>query len=172
MEIIDCTTFSSESGLFGPRMGIVGTEKGSRLNNFLASNHGERAIVFMDEFEKTHHSVHNALLIPFDNGECSLKYVPIPLCFSLAMLIGQGEYEDRRNHKMIDCSKIIWILATNAIDGTIKDFWEKNEAVLQPDYPNSKEQQQTLKNLSKEMQETFKDRFDVRPPSCLLMLHH
>jgi ATP-dependent Clp protease ATP-binding subunit ClpA len=68
MEIIDCTTFSSEGGLFGPRMGIVGTEKGSRLNNFLARKHGQRALVFMDEFEKTNHSVHNALLLPFDNG--------------------------------------------------------------------------------------------------------
>lgn len=71
MQIVDCTTFSSESGLFGPRRGIVGTEKGSALNNFLATNHGQRAIVFMDEFEKTNDSVHNALLVPFDNGEKS-----------------------------------------------------------------------------------------------------
>lgn len=71
MEIIDCTTFSSESGLFGPRTGIVGNEKGSRLNNFLASKHGQSALVFMDEFEKTSHSVHNALLVPFDYGKQS-----------------------------------------------------------------------------------------------------
>ena len=74
MQIIDCTTFSSESGLFGPRMGIVGNEKGSTLNNFLASNHGKRAIVFMDEFEKTSHSVHNALLVPFDNGKAHIIF--------------------------------------------------------------------------------------------------
>jgi hypothetical protein len=50
---------------------------------------------------------------------------------------------------MIDCSKIIWILATNAIDHTITKLWEENEAALQPDYPNPEEQRQTLKNLSK-----------------------
>jgi AAA domain (dynein-related subfamily) len=68
LEIVDCTIFSRESELFGPRHPYVGADRGSPLNNFLAKNSGERCIVFLDEFEKTTSDIHQALLIPFDNG--------------------------------------------------------------------------------------------------------
>lgn len=140
MLTVDCTTFSSESGLFGPRTGIVGNERGSKLNNFLSTKDGQRAIVFMDEFEKTNSSVHNALLIPFDNGE----------------------YEDRRSGNMVDCSKVIWVLATNAVDSTILRFCEENQEVLHPTYREEAEKRNQLKNLCQTIQSAFKDRFD--PP--------
>lgn len=69
LEVVDCTTFNREIELFGPRQPYVGWDKGSRLNNFLASHHGERCIVFLDEFEKTNADIHKTLLLPFDNGK-------------------------------------------------------------------------------------------------------
>ncbi|KAI1382556.1 uncharacterized protein F4822DRAFT_435458 [Hypoxylon trugodes] len=54
-------------------------------------------VVFIDEFEKTSQEIHNTLLIPFE----------------------EGRYEDRRTRRPIDCSKTIWILATNKLDDTV-----------------------------------------------------
>lgn len=71
LEVVDCTIFSRESELFGPRHPYVGADRGSPLNNFLAKNSGERCIVFLDEFEKTTTDIHQALLLPFDNGTSS-----------------------------------------------------------------------------------------------------
>jgi hypothetical protein len=69
LEIVDCTIYNREIELFGPRNPYVGAEHGSPLNNFLAKNAGKRCIVFLDEFEKTTTDIHQALLVPFDNGE-------------------------------------------------------------------------------------------------------
>jgi hypothetical protein len=68
LEVVDCTTFTREMELFGPRKPFVGHEKGSALNNFLVKNSGKRCIVFLDEFEKTTKEIHQTLLLPFDNG--------------------------------------------------------------------------------------------------------
>lgn len=68
LERVDCTTYTREIELFGPRNPYVGAENGSPLNNFLARNAGKRSIVFLDEFEKTTTDIHQALLVPFDNG--------------------------------------------------------------------------------------------------------
>ncbi|KAI1300952.1 P-loop containing nucleoside triphosphate hydrolase protein [Xylaria venustula] len=108
MITIDCTTFRRENELFGPRPPYTGSQKGSPLNNFLASHSGRRGLVFMDEFEKTNQDIHNTLLIPFD----------------------QGEYLNRRDSIKIDCSKIIWILATNRFDDNIHKFYEINRCDL------------------------------------------
>jgi hypothetical protein len=69
LEVVDCTIFNRESELFGPRHPYVGADRGSPLNNFLAKNAGQRCIVFLDEFEKTTTDIHQALLLPFDNGK-------------------------------------------------------------------------------------------------------
>lgn len=69
LEVVDCTIFNREIELFGPRQPYLGWDKGSRLNNFLASNHEKRCIVFLDEFEKTNADIHKTLLLPFDNGK-------------------------------------------------------------------------------------------------------
>lgn len=68
IEVVDCTIFNREMELFGPRHPYVGAERGTPLNNFLAKYHGERCIVFLDEFEKTSPDIHKALLFPFENG--------------------------------------------------------------------------------------------------------
>ena len=68
LEVVDCTIFNEEMELFGPRKPYIGAANGSPLNNFLARNTGQRCIVFLDEFEKTTPDIHNALLLPFNNG--------------------------------------------------------------------------------------------------------
>lgn len=51
-----------------------------------------------------------------------------------------GEYEDRKARGTVDCSKAIWILATNAFDDTIHEFCKDNEAALfQSDNPAASE---------------------------------
>ncbi|POS77932.1 hypothetical protein DHEL01_v203673 [Diaporthe helianthi] len=108
MEIVDCTNKSDEKEMFGARAPYQGWENSSPLNSFLARNAGKRCIVFLDEFEKTSKGVHQTLLLPFQNGE----------------------YEDRKAKATVDCSKAIWILATNAFDDTILKFCEENKTAL------------------------------------------
>jgi hypothetical protein len=69
LEVVDCTIFNREMELFGPRHPYVGAERGTPLNNFLAKNHEQRCIVFLDEFEKTSPDIHKTLLLPFENGK-------------------------------------------------------------------------------------------------------
>jgi hypothetical protein len=78
LEVVDCTIVNREMELFGPRKPYVGAEQGSSLNNFLAKRHGERSIVFLDEFEKTSPDIHKALLLPFENGKSSVR--PCGVC--------------------------------------------------------------------------------------------
>lgn len=68
LEVVDCTIVKREMELFGPRQPYIGAERGSPVNNFLASHSRQRCIVFFDEFEKTTKEIHQALLLPFDNG--------------------------------------------------------------------------------------------------------
>ncbi|KAN0070517.1 P-loop containing nucleoside triphosphate hydrolase protein [Elaphomyces granulatus] len=137
LEVVDCTIFNREMELFGPRKPYIGAERGSPLNNFLARNAGQKCIVFLDEFEKTTSDIHKALLLPFDNGE----------------------YQDRRNLAKIDCSNTIWILATNAMDSTIKNFCSKHrETIFLHD--DQSVHAPLMKQLSREIKEDFRSQFD------------
>ncbi|RMJ14913.1 hypothetical protein CDV36_005445 [Fusarium kuroshium] len=128
LEVVDCTTVSREMELFGPREPYVGSEKGSPLNNFLTEHSGQRCIVFLDEFEKTTREIHQALLLPFENGE----------------------YEDRRDHGKVNCWNTIWILATNALDSTVLDFCEENSKIFDGD---KDEKSKLSKKLSKQLRQ-------------------
>jgi ATP-dependent Clp protease ATP-binding subunit ClpA len=55
--------------LFGAKSPWQGWQEGSLLNNFLCSKAGKPCIVFLDEFEKCGKDVHEALLLPFDQGK-------------------------------------------------------------------------------------------------------
>ncbi|KAL7971787.1 P-loop containing nucleoside triphosphate hydrolase protein [Trichoderma sp. SZMC 28014] len=134
LEVVDCTTFTHEMELFGPRRPYHGYEMGSAVNNFLVRHSGKRCIVFLDEFEKTTKEIHSSLLLPFDNGE----------------------YQDRRNGDKINCSKTIWILATNALDNTILDFCEDNDAITGDD---GDEKSRQVRKLSQQLRESFLQQF-------------
>ena len=98
---VDCTEMSSETDMFGPKAPWQGSEAGSPLNNYLAKHTGQRCVVFLDEFDKTTHSVRQAMLLLFESGL----------------------YRDRRNHNHPDCSKVIWVLAANFGVNIINKFW-------------------------------------------------
>lgn len=66
--MIDCTEMRTETDLFGPKAPYRGHEAGSALNNHLAKEHGNRTVVFLDEFDKTTEEVRQSLLIVFDQG--------------------------------------------------------------------------------------------------------
>ena len=104
IHVVDCTEMRHETDIFGPKAPYQGWERGSSLNNFLADHASKRAVVFLDEFEKTTAEVHKAMLLPFDNGQ----------------------YVDRRDRKRVDCSKIIWILAANLGEEVIGRYWSTN----------------------------------------------
>jgi hypothetical protein len=154
LEIVDCTIYNREIELFGPRNPYVGAEHGTPLNNFLAKNAGKRCIVFLDEFEKTTSDIHQALLVPFDNGE----YLPSILNTSADATL--GEYQDRRDLKQIDCSKTVWILATNALDPTIQSFCKLHHKPIFEDDDES-EKLRLMKSLSKAIKEDFLSQFGV-----------
>jgi hypothetical protein len=75
------------------------------------------------------------------------------------LLTSKGEYQDRRNLKMVNCSKTTWILATNALDKKIIDFCERNEAIFDEDNPTKREN--LLGELTSAMKEEFISVFKV-----------
>ncbi|KAF2090205.1 P-loop containing nucleoside triphosphate hydrolase protein [Saccharata proteae CBS 121410] len=103
--IEDMSKISNSWELFGPGSGYLGSEEGSRVNNFLSKNTGQRCVVFLDEFDKTEAEVRLSLLTVMENGQ----------------------YFDRRDTtRTIDASRVIWILASNLGDGVINRFYEQN----------------------------------------------
>ncbi|KAH8145191.1 uncharacterized protein LAJ45_10751 [Morchella importuna] len=136
---INCAEMTSTADLFGSTAPSPGYEQGSALNNFLCRNHGQRCIVFLDEFEKMGPAVHESLLTPFD----------------------EGIYRDRRavrNDTKIDCSKVIWILATSKVDNIIEPYYRANvEAFQNPD----NQDQQLLANIMNEIESKFLRKFSI-----------
>ena len=70
---LDMASMKQETDLCGDRAPFLGCEVGSPLNNFLASHSGERAMVFLDEFDKAGRMVWETLLIPFGEGKPALS---------------------------------------------------------------------------------------------------
>ncbi|KAL8849109.1 MAG: hypothetical protein Q9221_005878 [Calogaya cf. arnoldii] len=104
---VDCTRARFTTDLFGPQAPYSGHEAGSPLNNFLADHSGKKAVVFLDEFEKTSSDIHKSLLLLFD----------------------EGFYKDHRVvGKQLDCTKIIWVLASNQGEEMIQKFWDDHLA--------------------------------------------
>lgn len=65
---IDCTQLRFETDLFGAQAPYQGCQNGSLLNNFLTEWNGQKAVVFLDEFDKMSHDVYKSLLLLFDEG--------------------------------------------------------------------------------------------------------
>lgn len=82
---IDCTEMKHEADLLGWKGAYYGAHRGTPLNNFIATWTGQRAIIFLDEFDKTTDEVRKTLLLPFEDGF----------------------YTDRRCQKALDGSKLI-----------------------------------------------------------------
>ncbi|RDL36710.1 uncharacterized protein BP5553_06062 [Venustampulla echinocandica] len=137
LHVSDCSIVSRENELFGARAEYCGGLSGAPLNNILARNSGKRCIVFLDEFEKTNQGVWNSLLLPF----------------------GNGQYEDRRSKKLIDCTNTIWILATNALDWFIVNHCDDNPEIF--DDEDNPKKEEILKELVEEMEGHFINNFSA-----------
>lgn len=101
MFVVDCTTIRHDTDIFGPWHPYIGSEAGSQLNNHLAKWNGKRTVVILDHFDKTKDDVRQAMMLPFESGR----------------------YTDRRNQKIIDCSKVFWFLTANTGTESITSFW-------------------------------------------------
>lgn len=77
---IDCTHVDSVTDLFGCSSTYNRSERGSILNNFIAANDDRRAVVFLDELDKTSSDVRNALLIALEKGKVDLKHLLNLIC--------------------------------------------------------------------------------------------
>ena len=75
-----------------------------------------------------------------------------------------GEYQDRRNLEKVNCSKTIWILATNAHDAIIQDFTTNNGQVLFAEQ-DEREVKRLLKQLSYQVREDFRAHHGVSGPT-------
>jgi hypothetical protein len=71
-----------------------------------------------------------------------------------------GEYQDRRDLKQIDCSKTVWILATNALDPTIQSFCKLHHKPIFED-DDEGEKLRLMKSLSKAIKGDFLSQFGV-----------
>jgi ATP-dependent Clp protease ATP-binding subunit ClpA len=58
--------------LLGASNGYTRSDEGSQLNNFLGDHSGKRAVIFLDEFDKTEREVRNALLVVMEKGKITL----------------------------------------------------------------------------------------------------
>lgn len=67
--VLDATEMNHITDLFGPRAPFPGYEEGSALNNFLCRNHGQRSVVFLDNFKAMGSGVFDSLLVPFSEGQ-------------------------------------------------------------------------------------------------------
>jgi ATP-dependent Clp protease ATP-binding subunit ClpA len=110
-KVIDCAQLDDRMDLLGASNGYHRSEEGSEFNNFVGDNHGKRAVVVLDEFDKTKDVVRKALLT----------------------VIQDGEFNDRRTNRKIDCKNFIWILATNHGDDMIRSFFERYIRALRDD---------------------------------------
>ena len=101
---VNCPEMDVERDIFGPKAPWHGSDVGAPVNNHLSKCSGQSSVVCLEEFDKTTEDVRNALLLLFD-------------C---------GFYKDRRNHGLLDCTKVIWILTANFGVDIITKFWDKH----------------------------------------------
>ncbi|KAI9710321.1 MAG: hypothetical protein M1820_002816 [Bogoriella megaspora] len=131
IQMVDMAQKKSTIDIVGATASYKNAEQGTQLNNFLHQHDGQRAVVFLDEFDKTTKNVRDALLI----------------------LFGSGIYNDRRTDEAIDCSQIIWILATNLGETKIADFYNthlKNKSEIDKDCAPMELLKNTLKDSFRE----------------------
>lgn len=127
---IACSQMKHDTELFGSKQGYERSSEGSQLNNHLATNNGKFSVAFLDEFDKTSHEV----------------------CAALLTVMSEGTYTDRRHNRVIDCSKTIWILASNRGDEAIKKFYQKDLK----DKNDEERLTADLSNLERELRALFK----------------
>ena len=130
--IVDMTSMQHETDLFGPKAPYQGWEESSPLSIFLQQQDGCRSVVVLDEFEKSTAEVRNALLLPIESG----KYI------------------HRQTNAPVDCTKTIWICATNLVDPIVKEFF--STYLFEKDL--NTQRQAPFHDLQRQMREAFVSR--------------
>jgi hypothetical protein len=102
--VIDCAQINDRMDFLGASNGYHRSDQGSPLNNFLGDNSGKRAVVFLDEFDKTEKKVRNSLLV----------------------VMQDGTYVDRRYNYSVDSTNFIWVIASNLGTDTINEAYNKD----------------------------------------------
>lgn len=148
------TEMDHERDLWGPKAPWVGSQEGSPLNNFLARTAGRRAIVLLDEFEMTSVEVRHSLLVPFREG----GHLGPPCSLWVSSDALAGKFTDRRNRRQSDCSKIIWIITSNALDPIIVDFTRHNKLPASCDDCDSRAM---VARLQGQLEDGLKEHFGV-----------
>ena len=133
LQYVDCTEMKHETDIFGPKPPYIGCNKSSPLNNFLIEHAGLKSIVFLDEFDKTTKEVRNSMLLTLDTGH----------------------YKSRVDGTPLDCSKVIWIMATNKGDEQIQRFWDEHLA----DAPEERQLSAPMHVLQSRLSRTLIDEF-------------
>lgn len=146
IEVVNCAQMHSDIDMWGVAHGYKDHQTGSRLNNFLAEHDGKVCVVVLDEFDKTTQVIRNSLLVPCD----------------------AGEYIDRRNTNKVDCTKTIWVVATNAGDELISKFYKAKMAKLNDDermtVPLTQLQRALRKELIRRFEAPFVGRINLIAP--------
>lgn len=129
---VDCSVLHHSTDLLGPHPGYEGWAKGSPLSAHLAEYAGQRNVIFLDEFDKTTEDVRQSMLLLFE-----------------------GKYTDRRCDKPLDCSKLIWVLATNLGEPAINKFWNDHLK----DRSEEQQKKAPFEDLHRSLSQTVKREF-------------
>ncbi|KAF1975133.1 P-loop containing nucleoside triphosphate hydrolase protein [Bimuria novae-zelandiae CBS 107.79] len=130
---LSCSEIRERMDLLGGSNFYHRSDEGSEFNNFVSDNTGKRAVVVLDEFDTTTEEVRLSLLNTLD----------------------KGTFTDRRNNRAVDCSKFIWILATNFGDTMIQSFYDREVKRLS----NEKQETVNVTALQLELMEAFKSTY-------------
>lgn len=102
---IDCSQMKTATEIFGLGGAWQGSMQGSELNNFIVSHQGRPAVVLMDEIEKAREDVWESFLNIWDKGSWTDKRL-----------------SETSQSVAVDCSRVLWILTTNAFDPAITQY--------------------------------------------------
>lgn len=166
-QVFNCSEWHSRIDILGGSNAYRRSEQGSILNNFVSENDGRRAVVVLDEFDKTTDEVRLSLLNVINRGMYTHP-IPFPCKHGNKSYVANsqtGTFVDLRNNRKINSSKLIWIFATNFGDALIEGFYKRNVQHL------SKEKQETvnLAPLQRDLMEAFRSTYGVsRQPTLII----
>eukprot|EP00274_Cyanoptyche_gloeocystis_P002581 CAMPEP_0196654688 /NCGR_PEP_ID=MMETSP1086-20130531/4413_1 /TAXON_ID=77921 /ORGANISM="Cyanoptyche gloeocystis , Strain SAG4.97" /LENGTH=544 /DNA_ID=CAMNT_0041986593 /DNA_START=364 /DNA_END=1998 /DNA_ORIENTATION=- len=99
---VECNMEKNVASLVGLGPAYRGGELGSLLDQFLTKNSQKRAVVLLDEFEKTTQEIRDVFLRLFDTGD----------------------WVNRSTYQKVDVSDILFLLTTNVASEAIKVFFD------------------------------------------------
>lgn len=151
---VDCSEVRHETNLFGPKAPYEEHEKGSPLNNHLLQESGKEKHCVSRRVRKVVSWGLKRIAYRMWWRYCAFDNV------GSANADNAGLFRDYRTHIQIDCSRTIWILATNLVDSFVIEFHDRvlqgkspsaNGAVTRADYAD----------LERSIRDTFKHRLGV-----------